>query len=44
MLKYLEDKKQLVIKIHSAEEIVKVCSSRISAEKKYKNIQKGALK
>ena len=32
-LKYLEDKKQLVKKIHSAEEIIEACSCRISVEK-----------
>ena len=43
-LKYLEDINQLVIKTHTAEEIIEVCSCRISVDKKYKNIHKGVLK
>ena len=43
-LKYREDINQLVIKIHTAEEIIEVCSFRISVDKKYKNMHKGVLK
>ena len=43
-LNYLEDINQLVIKTHTAEEIIEVCSSRISVNKKYKNTHKGVLK
>ena len=43
-LKYLEDINQLVIKIHSEEEIIEVCSCNISVDKKYKNTHKGVLK
>ena len=43
-LKYLEDINQLVIKTHTAEEIIEVCSCRISVDKKYKNTHKGVLK
>ena len=32
------------VKTHTAEEIIEVCSCRIAADKKYKNINKGALK
>ena len=39
-LNYLEDIKHLVIKTHLAEEIIEVCSCRISADKKYKSIHK----
>ena len=42
-LKYLDDINQLVIKTHTAEEIIEVCSCRISVEKKYKNTHKGDL-
>ena len=43
-LKYLGDINQLVIKTHTAEEIIEVCSRRVSVDKKYKNIHKGVLK
>ena len=43
-LKYLEDINQLVIKTHTAEEIIEVRSFRISVGKKYKNKHKGVLK
>ena len=43
-LKYLDDINQLVIKKHTAEEIIEVCSCRISVDKKYKNTHKGVLK
>ena len=43
-LKYLEDINQLVIKTHTAEEIIEVCSCRISVDKKYKNIHNEVLK
>ena len=40
--KYLEDINQLVMK-RTAEEIMKVCSYRISVGKKHKNTNKGAF-
>ena len=43
-LKYLEDKNQLVIKTHTVEEIIELCSCRVSVDKTYKNTHKGVLK
>ena len=33
-LKFLEDRNQLVVKTHTAEEIIEVCSCIISVDKK----------
>ena len=39
-LKYLEDINQLVIKTHTVEKIIEVCSCRKSIDKKYKSTHK----
>ena len=44
-LKYLGDIKSIIYKkTHTAEQIIEVCSCRISVEKKYKNTHEGVLK
>ena len=43
-LKYLGGINQLVIKTQTTEEIIAVCSCKISIDKKYKNTYKGVLK